>query len=92
MEKTKTETQNPSIYKVPYSDKVGENREREVLERYGIIIDYYAQNSHRIPQNIEKLEGLCFSDNILKKDKPLRMKLRSLLKEGDIDEIESFKN
>ncbi|MBM3228394.1 hypothetical protein FJZ20_00710 [Candidatus Pacearchaeota archaeon] len=84
--------QNTNISKVPYSDRVGENREREVLERYGIIIDYYAQNPSRIPQNSEKLEGLCFFDNILKKDKPLIKKLHSLLIDSYIDEVESFKN
>ena len=84
--------QNPSISKVPYSDRVGEDRDKELLERYRVIIDYYAQNLPRIPQNIEKLEGLCFFDNILKKDKPLRKKLHSLLIDSYIDEVEFLKN
>ena len=85
-------TQNLSEFQVPYSDRVGENREKEVLERYKVIIDYYVANPHRIPSNSRELELLCYGDKILKKDKLLRKKLNELLIDYYIDEAEYLKN
>ncbi len=85
-------TQNTEGLKVPYSDRVGEDRDKEIFERYRAIIDYYTKNPHRITGNLIELENLCYRDTILKKDMPLRKTIHKLLINYYIDEGESLQN
>ena len=73
-------TQNASGFKVPYSDRVGENMEREILERYKVIINYYVENPHRIADNSKKLTDLVYRDAVLKKDDHLKKRLYQILR------------
>ena len=69
-------------FRIPYSDRVGEDRDKEILERYKIIVDYYIENPHRIPDNLEKLENPRYFDAVLVKDESLAKKLHKILKDS----------
>ena len=53
-----------------YTESQGEERDREIRERYSRIIDYFAENPKRAytPRNFEILMGLLFNDVLIRND------------------------
>ena len=62
-------------YDIFYRKSQGQSRDREIIERYRIIISYFIDNPDRINANGLALSILYHNDAVLMKHEPLRNEL-----------------
>jgi len=61
-----------------YRESQGEKGDAEILERYKVIINYFAENPHRAVagKNGQMLHTIYYNDRVLMKNEQLRERLR----------------
>jgi len=59
-----------------YTESQGEKRDKEILERYRVIINYFAENPDRIKGNWSHLYNIHMLDKVLKINKNLAILLK----------------
>lgn len=62
-----------------YIESQGAWRDQEILGRYQVMINYFAENPERIFDNEKTLSTLYYNDVILAQDENLRSRLLGLL-------------
>ncbi len=68
--------------KIYYSESQGNLRDKEILKRYDVMIDYYTTNPGRVLDNKESLSLLYYNDRVLMENERLRSKLLNVLNVG----------
>ncbi len=61
-----------------YKESQGKN-DKNILERYDVMVGYYEKNPERIIDNEKTLSTLYGNDMVLMQDEPLRERLLKLL-------------